>query len=125
MMADIAKMKEQLEKMKAKIKAAESREAKKRRAEETRKKILIGAIVLEDIRRERQENKEKKMGLYITHLLNTRLTRPQDRALFGLKPEPPEPKEQSQKTDTTASAARGESQPRNPQAQTSTENKIR
>lgn len=125
MMADIAKMKEQLEKMKARIKAAESREAKKRRAEDTRRKILVGAIVLEDMRR---ENKEK-MALYITHLLNTRLTRPQDRALFGLKPEPkpepPEPKEQSQKTDTTASAARGESQPRNPQAQTSTENKIR
>lgn len=121
MMADIAKMKEQLEKMKARIKAAESREAKKRRAEDTRRKILVGAIVLEDMRR---ENKEK-MALYITHLLNTRLTRPQDRVLFELPPEPPKPKEQSQKTDTTASAARGESQPKNPQAQTSTENKIR
>lgn len=119
MMADIAKMKEQLEKMKARIKAAESREAKKRRAEDTRRKILVGAIILEEM-----HSSEEGFNFYMKRL-NRKLTRPQDRALFGLKPEPPKPKEQSQKTDTTASAARGESQPRNPQAQTSTENKIR
>ena len=77
-MADIEKMKKQLAEIKARIKAAESREAKKRRAEDTRRKVLIGAIVLEEAR------KNHKFGVQLTALLRDKLTRPHDRALFGL-----------------------------------------
>lgn len=77
-MADIEKMKKQLEQIKARIKAAESREAKKKRTEDTRRKVLIGAIVLEEAR------KNPQFKARLTGLLHERLTRPHDRALFGL-----------------------------------------
>lgn len=77
-MADIEKMKKQLEQIKARIKAAETREAKKKRAEDTRRKVLVGAIVLEEARQ------NSKLGVQLTALLRDKLTRPHDRALFGL-----------------------------------------
>ncbi len=57
-------------------------EAKKRRQEDTRKKILVGAVVLAEIER----------GGYIKptieRLLNDHLSKPADRELFGLAPKP-------------------------------------
>lgn len=77
-MADIEKMKKKLEQIKAQIKAAETREAKKKRAEDTRRKVLVGAIILEEAR------KNPKFGAQLTAILRNNLTRPHDRALFGL-----------------------------------------
>lgn len=77
-MADIEKMKKQLAEIKARIKAAESREAKKRRAEDTRRKVIVGALMLEEAR------KNPKIGVQLTAMLRDKLTRPHDRALFGL-----------------------------------------
>ena len=83
-MADIEKMKKQLAEIKARIKAAETREAKKRRAEDTRRKVIVGALMLEEAR------KNPKIGVQLTAMLRDKLTRPHDRALFGLdKPDTP------------------------------------
>lgn len=92
-MADIEKMKKQLEQIKARIKAAESREAKKKRAEDTRKKVLVGAIMLDEA------HKNPKFGAQLTAMLRDRLTRTHDRALFGL---PPLPLEQGADTPTAS-----------------------
>lgn len=57
--------------------------AKKRRADDTRRKILVGAAILAKV--ESGEWPEKKM----LAMMDTALTRKDDRALFGLEPLPP------------------------------------
>lgn len=60
----------------------QARENKKKRKEDTRRKILAGAAVLD----EAETNIAYKNALY--ELLERFLTRPDDRALFGLPPQP-------------------------------------
>lgn len=61
-------------------------EAKKSRADDTRKKILIGAMMLEQMEKN-EATKTSLMGK-----LESFLTRPDDRALFDLSVMPAEPK---------------------------------
>lgn len=55
-------------------------EAKKARSDDTRRKVLIGAMVLDHM----SKNDATKNS--IMDKLNAHLTRPDDRALFNLKP---------------------------------------
>lgn len=85
----IKQLEEKLQQAKAKKAQIDARkraaETKKRRQEDTRKKVLVGAVVLAEIDR----------GGYIKatveRLLDQHLTRPTDRALFGLPPKPQGP----------------------------------
>lgn len=63
------------QKAEARIKAAES---KKKRADDTRRKILVGAMMLEHMDKN-EATKTSVMGK-----LDAFLTRPDDRTLFGL-----------------------------------------
>lgn len=68
----------QLKIRKAKIEAAQkSAEAKKNRADDTRRKILVGSLVMEMM----EQDAELKRS--ITAKLKSYLTRDHDRALFG------------------------------------------
>ena len=58
--------------------------AKKRRADDTRRKILVGAAILAKV--ESSEWPEKKM----LAMMDSALTRKDDRALFGLDVDPKE-----------------------------------
>lgn len=66
----------------AQIRQIQSRENRKKRKEDTRRKILAGAAVLD----EAEANAAYKNALY--ELLKRFLTRNDDRALFGLLPLP-------------------------------------
>lgn len=69
----------QLQAQKAMLEARKrAAEAKRKRAEDTRRKILVGATILARV--QRGEWSESKM----LDLLDRELTRPEDRALFGL-----------------------------------------
>lgn len=80
----IKKQQEKLAQLKARKQAIESRlkstESKKNRANDTRKKVLIGAAVLAQIETnpEAQERTKQMMDKF--------LTRDNDRLLFGLNP---------------------------------------
>lgn len=60
-------------------------EAKKQRAEDTRRKVLVGALVMAEIER------GSHLKPIIDSLLDAGLTRDVDRALFGLPPKPQGP----------------------------------
>ena len=64
-------------------------QAKKDRAAETRRKILIGAVILAKV--ERGEWPKERM----LDMMSEQLTRPDDRALFGLAAAAPEAPEQA------------------------------
>lgn len=75
---------EQLEQQQAKVKkqiqAEKTKQRKKARAQETRQKILLGALELVKMRESETYKAQKleELGKY--------LTRPHDRAQFGLEP---------------------------------------
>lgn len=52
------------------------------RKSDTRRKILIGAVVMQEMER------RNDFAAWIKRLLGQRLTRPRDRALFGMGPIP-------------------------------------
>lgn len=78
----IKRLEEQLKQEKAKKKAQEARkreaENKAKRALETRKKILLGAVLMERLKHDPQ------LKNYCMNALDKALTRAEDRALFGL-----------------------------------------
>lgn len=76
----LQKLKEQQDKINAKIKRIEQQEKEKQRKDDTRKKILIGAMVLDKMSKSEQSN-SKVIGQ-----LNEYLTADRDRKLFGLSP---------------------------------------
>jgi len=82
--AEIEALKKKLQEAKvrkAKIEARQkAAESKKKRADETRRKILAGALVLE-LMEEKEETKRRFM-----EQLDKFLNREDDRALFGLYP---------------------------------------
>lgn len=73
----LKQLKAQQQKLEARKRAAES---KKQRADDTRRKILIGAFYLE------QMNKNPEAKAKMLPKLNEYLVRPDDRALFDLPP---------------------------------------
>lgn len=78
----IANTEVRLKQLKARQQRIEARrksvEANRQRKADTRRKILIGAVVLAKI--ERNEFRQEQLD----RMLNEALTRPDDRALFGL-----------------------------------------
>ncbi len=77
-MNELEKLLEKEKQLKAKIQAAKSREREKERKLDTRRKILIGAMVLEGMKN--SEEYETK----IRQNLDKYLTKNKDRVLFGL-----------------------------------------
>lgn len=75
---------EDLRKRRAALDAEVNRlQAKKRLADrkaDTRRKILLGAVVMQEM-----ESKPDKIGVWAKQLLDERLKKPRDRALFGLE----------------------------------------
>lgn len=71
------KLKEQRDKLNARIQAAEAREKSGERKRNTRRKVLVGAYILD------KAAKENGMEA-LTRQLDGYLTRNSDRALFGL-----------------------------------------
>ena len=82
----IATLEDRLKQLKAKQHQVETRrralESKKSRKDETRRKILVGAIVLAKV--DRGEFSDSKLRQW----LSESLTRPDDRELFELPPRP-------------------------------------
>ena len=82
----IATLEDRLKQLKAKQHQVETRrralESKKKRKDDTRRKILVGAIVLAKV--ERGEFSDSKLRQW----LSESLTRPDDRELFELPPRP-------------------------------------
>lgn len=77
-MNELEKLLEKEKQLKAKIQAAKSREREKERKLETRRKILIGAMVLEGMKN--SEEYETK----IMQNLDKYLTKNKDREIFNL-----------------------------------------
>jgi len=76
---------EKLQKRRAALDAEVNRLQARKRAEDrkadTRRKILLGAVVMQEI-----EAKPDQIGVWAKGLLDERLTKQRDRALFGLAP---------------------------------------
>ena len=87
----IDKLKARREKLDAQIKRAEKKRRDVERAQDTRRKIIIGALVMADA--ERSEERQA----YLDRLLNKGVIRDIDRKLFDL---PPKPKPQDKSGDS-------------------------
>lgn len=74
----LERLKEQREKINARIQAAESRAKNSERKTDTRKKILVGSYYLDQAKENNQLGEIKK-------LMDKYLTRPSDRKLFDLE----------------------------------------
>jgi len=70
----------------AQIQQIRSRESQEKRKAETRKKIILGGVVLGMLGRGERVDKNS-----ILEVLASSLSRPQDRLLFNLPPLPPAP----------------------------------
>jgi hypothetical protein len=85
----IAEIQEKLKRLKlvqnARAERDKAKSKKRQRKEDTRRKILIGAIVLTKIEQGAMDEKQLKGWL------DKALTRADDRALFGLSPKPASP----------------------------------
>jgi hypothetical protein len=78
-----AKLLEKRAKIEAQIKAIEARDNQRKRKEDTRRKIIAGALALE------HADIDPAFGAMLAKLLNRYVTRPQDRRLFDLPERPP------------------------------------
>ena len=79
MTTKLEKLKEKQAQIKAQIQREVQRESNRKRKEETRKKILLGAMVLDRM------NKNEDYKNNIHQKLETYLTNDRDRELFGLE----------------------------------------
>lgn len=77
----ILQLREKRSQIDAEILRIESRLRSDARKEDARRKILIGAVMLQEM----QDRPE--FDSYVRGLLNDRLTRPRDRELFDISPE--------------------------------------
>ena len=68
--------------LEAQIKDIEKREKVKQRKEDTRRKIIIGALVMTHM----EKNKSSDFTRKVEALVNEYVTKPNERALFGLDP---------------------------------------
>ena len=80
--ARIEKLKERRAQLSNRIARLRNVERAKERKRETRRKILVGAAVIAEAK------KFPKTERWLRRMLARRLTRPRDRALFGLEPLP-------------------------------------
>lgn len=79
----VDKLKEQRDKLNARIQAAEAREKSAERKKDARRKILVGSYYLEQAeKKEKMDDLKKRMDEF--------LKRESDRALFDLEPLTPE-----------------------------------
>jgi hypothetical protein len=76
--AKIAELQEQERQIKARLQREKSRLRQSERKQDTRRKIIAGALAL--------EHKDAAFQAQLNRLLDEYVTRPQDRALFGLEP---------------------------------------
>jgi len=97
-MADdkLAKLLEQKKVIEARIRQIQNKENEKQRKADTRRKILAGAWVLDEVD-QRPDFKE-----FVYGKLSSFLTKPDDRALFGLAPLPGNEATQPPETDGPA-----------------------
>lgn len=77
-MNELEKLLEKEKQLKAKIQAAKSRESEKQRKLDTRRKILIGAMIIEGMKNSAEYEAKIKQNL------DKYLTKNKDRVLFGL-----------------------------------------
>ena len=99
--ADLEKRLKQAKALKQQQVAREkAAERKRQRSEETRRKILVGAVILAKV--ERGEWPQERLR----ELMDQALTRADDRALFGLLPVPSEAGTQTGPSVETAGAPR-------------------
>jgi hypothetical protein len=77
-----AKLEAKKKQLEAKLKMLAAREAGQRRKDETRRKIIVGALAMNHAELDGKD--EFRRELYT--LVNRYTTRPQDRALFNLEP---------------------------------------
>lgn len=80
----LLRLREKQKAISAQIKQEETRINAKKRKDDTRRKILVGAAILDKASRDEQYEK------WLHGLLNGFLQRPDDRALFDLPPLPEE-----------------------------------
>lgn len=85
-MATLRELLEKRKRLEAQIQKVRSREAAQKRKEESRRKVLIGAAMLEEVAAGSFSEEDLKK------ILDARLVHPSDRTLFNLpvKPEQPE-----------------------------------
>ena len=81
----LQKLKEQQEKIRKQIRLEQNRLKDQERKDDTRRKILVGAVLIEAAR------KDTQLAGIIQSLLRAKLTRSDDRALFDLPPLPDNP----------------------------------
>ena len=91
----LKKLLEQRKALDARIQQEQNRDNEKKRKETTRRKILVGAAVLDEI------GKNEKLKADIDKLLASFLSRDADRSLFGLPPLPPVQGTQTEKPETS------------------------
>ena len=76
---EIEFLRKQREQLDARLKAAEARRKEKDRRDDQRRKAIAGTLTLEYI----AANRDSEFTRVFAELLDTRISRPQDRALFA------------------------------------------
>ena len=76
------KLIQQREQLDARIRKEKAKETVQARKDETRRKIVVGAIIREHI----QKHPDHEFTGYIHSLLDSYVNRPKDREILGLKP---------------------------------------
>jgi hypothetical protein len=90
------------EEMNAKIRQEQGRDRTRKRRQDTRRKIIAGALVLSEA--------DPAIQAWLSRTLEKVLTRDDERALFGLAPLPAEPSA-PQKADAASPTGQGSSAP--------------
>ena len=92
-LADLTAKQREIE---TRINAVKARSKERARKEETRRKVLVGAVILAEA--ERSEAAKQRLQA----LLDKHLVRPIDRAVFGLPPRPGQPGQAAVSGDQTS-----------------------
>lgn len=93
----LTRLREKKAQIDAQLKQLEAREREQERRNDTRRKIIVGALALE------HAEKDEAFGAELYRLIARYVDRPQDRALFGLAPKEGEPQEQAKEQDNLSS----------------------
>lgn len=75
-------LREKQKQLAARIRDLEARERQQERKRDTRRKIIAGALALQHM----EKNKSTEFGRKMATLLDEYVTKPEERALFGLDP---------------------------------------
>ena len=85
-------------KLDAQIKDLQARERQKERKEDTRRKIIVGALVLTHM----EKNKRSEFAKKVNALINEYVVKDKERALFSLAPLPKNDNETEEQSETVA-----------------------